>query len=404
MAESTDFSFEGDQVPSPEIQPAEAPVFVIEYRQRGLASRLMPPALILLAAIAISSYQRKTPVRPLLPRPEPAANLAPHPEGPAAEGADRRPLVLAEKSQEAVAQPQQAKGQDARSGNSLPAPGTGSVKTTEPTTVAARGSETAREPSPFELTPVEGLHPLETPPVSPALEPAPAAVVSRDRDPRPTSDDLPATEPAIRPAPEGNSMPPQEAAAGPSRDDILRDIEREAEQRDAQREDLEGLKTRARSLMLTEALARVQASRALFRTELQQLLAELGDHAGPEIESLAVQYGKEPLPEVKNAYIRILRTAPKRMTRQARVELMRVVGVPEPLILDQICHEFDKVMNTRGGPRSEDEVRVRAARALLAIPLRPARKPSTASGEPQPSPGPDAHASSRPAPGPGPRP
>ena len=50
-------------------RPAPAPVIVIENRNRGLAARLMPPALILFAALAISSYQRKTPVWPTGPRP-----------------------------------------------------------------------------------------------------------------------------------------------------------------------------------------------------------------------------------------------------------------------------------------------------------------------------------------------
>ncbi len=75
MIEGTDFSLpDGDT----ELEPASgsphdlgsqtpSPVIVIEYRNRGLASRLMPPALILFAALVISSYQRKTPVWPIAP-------------------------------------------------------------------------------------------------------------------------------------------------------------------------------------------------------------------------------------------------------------------------------------------------------------------------------------------------
>ncbi len=170
----------------------------------------------------------------------------------------------------------------------------------------------------------------------------------------------------------------------PSREEILRDIEREADQSDAKRQDLEGLKNRAKSLLMNEAISRVQAERAAFHEDLRQLLAQFGrqsEAAGKEIDQLCLRYGKEPLPEVKVAYKAVLRVAPKRWPRQAQVETMRSIGVPEALILDQICHEFDKLLNTRGGPRSEDEVRVRAARALLAIPLNsPGKKPAAAAG------------------------
>ncbi len=173
--------------------------------------------------------------------------------------------------------------------------------------------------------------------------------------------------------------------AEPSRDDVLRDIQREAEENDIRRQDMEGLKNNARGLLLTEAIARVEEKRAPFRKELSQLIAELGNDAGEEIEKLCDRYGKEALPQVKIAYARSLRAAPKRLTQQGRVELMRSLGVPEPLILDQLCHDFDKLINTRGGPRTEREVRVRAAQSLLRIPLTPPRRLPSGAGGPRPA-------------------
>ena len=48
---------------------------------------------------------------------------------------------------------------------------------------------------------------------------------------------------------------------------------------------------------------------------------------------------------------------------------MRKIGLPEPVLLDFLAHKVDQTRNTRGGPRDDDEVRVRAARLLLTYPL-----------------------------------
>ena len=58
--------------------PAGSPIVVIEYRDQGLTHRLMPAALVLLAAIAISSFQRKTPIR-LIPNRTLSAAATPVP-------------------------------------------------------------------------------------------------------------------------------------------------------------------------------------------------------------------------------------------------------------------------------------------------------------------------------------
>ncbi len=215
--------------------------------------------------------------------------------------------------------------------------------------------------SPFDLAPVAGLQRVD------ATEPprTDAAVVA----PLPAGAMLVEETPPADPVPASSENPPTEA--------ILRDIQREAEQKGAQQEELERLKPQAQALLAAEAVARVQEERAPFREELRQLVKDMGTNAGPEINRICDQYGRESPPGAQETYRRLLRVSSPRMTRQATVDLMRACGIPEPLILDHLAHQFHKLLNTRGGPRDTHEVRVFAARALLAIPLPPTRKPAT---------------------------
>ena len=61
----------------------------------------------------------------------------------------------------------------------------------------------------------------------------------------------------------------------------------------------------------------------------------------------------------------------------AKVEMMRAVGVPEPLILDQLCHEFDKLIEH---PRRPPRPRTRSGSGPPApcspSRSRPPRKPA----------------------------
>ena len=68
--------------------------------------------------------------------------------------------------------------------------------------------------------------------------------------------------------------------------------------------------------------------------------------------------------------------------------MMRFLGWPEPRILDFLARQLDLGINSRGGPRDRNAVRVHAARLLLKIPVTTARPAS----------------SSRPVPGTAPRP
>lgn len=378
---------DGEETPTAPAGQAPPSVIVIENRDRGLTARLMPPVLILCAALAISSYQRKTPVWPLIPVPQPAPGGASSPLATSAPGVVQTPPGAGA-----------ARATDAgpsRPESPPPAVATADPNPGDPAGLTAASPEPApeRKPSPFEFDPSDGLSPLAaTAPVPEATEPPTASPTGREsvvrRPERESIDGAPRPEPLA--ARNGDPGPPQPDARGPSKDDILRDIEREAGEKDAKRQDLEGLKKNARGLLLNESLSKADSARAPYLDELRELLTRMGNGAGEEIEKLSQRYPKDLMPQVKTAYVKQLRTAPGRRSRPELVARLRALGVPEPLILDQLCNEYHHLLNTRNGPRTEDEVRVRAARALLEIPVTPVlRKFAPPPAEPQSSRRPD---------------
>lgn len=347
---------------SSQSNPHVPSVIVVEHSPKGHLSRLSPPLAILLVALVVSSYQRKTLIpisayRAAVVRPaEPASNrevVAPAETTPPK---DPSPPILA----------------------AVP-PATPAVD--EPVRVAAPADvpvAAAAKPSPFEFDPSDGLIPVTAgvdPGVTHAAEPVPRATaepsppVAANVPTASPFDDLPATEEdgARDPAPEMG------------RDDILGDIQREAANKEAQIKDLQDLKPRAQAMIFAEALNRVNASRVAFRSEIKKTLKSEGDDVGREIERLCQQYGREPLPEVKKYYLRSLRSFPPRTSTAAQIEFLRRCGMPEPALLDFLAHKEHRKINTRGGPRDENEVRARAAKLLLSFPVTPA-KPGESAG------------------------
>jgi len=359
MTLGNDFTLpDGEEKPAVPAGQNLPSVIVIQHENRGLAARLMPPALILFVALAISSYQRKTPVWPLIPQPlpEPVGSSPLAPAGP-----DHPPGRVTTKDAGAV---------ENRPETPVPVPAVVSQAADGP----AGKPEPARQPSPFDLDTADGPGPLATPAPGPAVAESPSLPAagrgSMFQHPNPNPND-PSPDPARLASRNDDLASPPPDTPEPSRDEILRDIEREAEQKDAKRQDLEGLKKNARGLLLNEVLSKADTDRVPFRDELKELVTQMGDGAGKEIEKLSQRYDKDLIPQVKSAYIRQSRTASGRRSRPELVARLRALGVPEPLILDQICKEYHNLIMTRNGPRSEDEVRVRAARALLAIPVTP---------------------------------
>jgi hypothetical protein len=355
--------------PAPASAPVPAPVIVVEYRQRGMLARLTPPLLILVTALAITSYQRKSPVRLTfaggpataeIPRVEPAAPPAtPGPEGGASAKPDPVPPAAAPD----------------------PVPGAAVVPSSspipDPAPVAAPPGPAAgsgpRVASPFEFNPDDGLRPLDPaqPGMGQARPPAPSQVAGAGASASPNA--LPGVEPIPDPAAIPGQAQGQPAAVPPdpepSKEAILQDIQREAADREQQRQNMEELKPKARRLLFEETVARINATRKPFRDELREALKSFGPNAGSEIEVISSRYGREMPPEIKTAYNRTLNIAVRRLTRQEEVNFMRACGLPETVILDYLAHKLHRTLNTRGGPRDENEVRVRAAQLLLSLPV-----------------------------------
>ncbi len=158
-----------------------------------------------------------------------------------------------------------------------------------------------------------------------------------------------------------------------TKEQILSEIRREAAQKEAERQRLEAWKPQRRLHELDEVREKMDAERVRFHHELRQILKDRGKRAGPMIEDLCNEYGRNTLPEIEGMVRRALRLSVGGLPRQDQVEMMRSHGLPEPKILDYIANKLHRDLGSRGGPRDEKEVLVEAARRLLAMPLAPAQ-------------------------------
>ena len=109
--------------------------------------------------------------------------------------------------------------------------------------------------------------------------------------------------------------------------------------------------------------------RVKFRNELREILRVHGNHSRDEIDRLAKRHGFDASDELMSRANSIWLHG--RMSPPAKVRLIRSLGVPESLILDFLSDNLHGRVKSRGGPRNEDEVRVRAARQLLSFELPP---------------------------------
>jgi hypothetical protein len=155
----------------------------------------------------------------------------------------------------------------------------------------------------------------------------------------------------------------------PTKEESLREIEEEAERKDADR--------RAKRATQDEA-ARLEKlkERIKFREELRVILAHPGGDARLEIDKLAQRYGYDTDHERYGRADQIWRFA--RVSQETKVRLIRALDLPESVILDLLSNNLHVLVKTRNGPRDENEVRVWAARQLLSYELpgeRAARRP-----------------------------
>jgi len=112
-----------------------------------------------------------------------------------------------------------------------------------------------------------------------------------------------------------------------------------------------------------ELASHVYEERVKFRGKVKEALSLNIVQAGLEIESLSRQdrQDRDPdkLAQARKAWFF------KRMTLQAKVKLVRSLGLHESVILEFISTDLRPLIGTRNGPRDLNEVHVRAARLLL---------------------------------------
>jgi hypothetical protein len=184
----------------------------------------------------------------------------------------------------------------------------------------------------------------------------------------------------------------------PSKEEVWGDIQRQAAQQRATRQNLEAMKPiwleqdrrdveRRRYELWARTVHDADLDRAPFLAELRGLVERLGIHAGPQIDQLCDRYGRETLDEIDERARKAMSGPMLRMNRNQRIHELRFIGWPETLILDELTAGQAKNIAARNGPRNQDEARVRAAQLLLAAPLPPPpQDPAPAQAQPQPAP------------------
>jgi hypothetical protein len=358
--------------------PAASPRVVIEYRNRRFLSPLLPPLLILLAAVGIMMYQRQAKLRPA---PPPAVATKPSvsaPEGAAPKGR----IIMVE------------------------AAGTGAA--IEP--IAVRTAPPPPAPPPPILPPASLPDPDAVPAPAPAgpppervadaggpAEPGPFAPMNRDvgaavgpiatgpplEPPEPLTSST--NEPLSADSPElafdtGVRRPPvQKPEPKVTREAILMEIEAESQQKKAQEEQLKREVAESKYQEFVAGIQRIQNDRQPFHDELRRAIRELGEEAGPEIKAICDRYGRDTHPVIETKVRLDMRRWSARVSRGAKIEKLRINGLPEVRIFDYLAGELDSTIGTRGGPLNQNGVRVRAAKLLLMYPpAAPSEPRSTA--------------------------
>ena len=145
-------------------------------------------------------------------------------------------------------------------------------------------------------------------------------------------------------------------------------IQQEAELEAVRQRELDRRKQEAVAQHEAEAAQRVEDERAQFRKALQDILSAGGRDAGKAIDELCDKFGRGYTPELKNRVGAALAHYKGKLTRDGEIRLLRVLGVPEPGILDYLSNRVHRSINSRNGPRDPGEVRIFAARQLLRSP------------------------------------
>ncbi len=159
----------------------------------------------------------------------------------------------------------------------------------------------------------------------------------------------------------------------------MSEIRREVEKSKAESAELEALKEqvfsedqRLQPIRKEEAARQariaIEEARVSFRDGLRRALSEPEDQSGPAIDAVCQDHG---------VIVQAGKLDPGTATglgltstgRRERVEKLRARGVSEAAIFDELARLESRNRAARNGPKSRQEVLVRAARQLLSVPL-----------------------------------
>jgi hypothetical protein len=229
----------------------------------------------------------------------------------------------------------------------------------------------APEPARSEIPPPVSPDPMETP--VPAIEPvaeAPKAV-----DPPPRRIEGLGFDPKALEADRNITAPADPALSPAARDD--RDLPREVDP------DLlppDPREARRRQEQRKIALARkVDEERVRFHTELRSICRKFREDSGPMIREMRQNYDLkiDPMAEKQAIFLLGPRGRFVGADRRTRIELLRSLGYPEPVILDNLYAIYEKQqIGARDGPSSESEAYYFSSLFLLRNPPRQAVPPA----------------------------
>jgi hypothetical protein len=332
---------------------------VIEYRKSRFLSPLLPPLAILVAAIGITTYQRQAPLRPPAPPARMPKLLTPAADKAASQGR----IIMVDAAETGAAIEPIAVRTAAPPPLPLPAPAPAAAA------VAAAGGRPPEslahvgrpaEPGPFAPDGPEagGARPAAA---APPLEP-PAPLTSSASEP--LSPDSP--ELAFQTGVRREVVPMPEPKV--TKEEILQGIKAEAEQKKVEQDQLAREVVESRFHEFVATLQKIHADRTAFHDDLRQALRQLGADAGPEIKAICDRYGRDTHPIVEKKVRADMANWSARLTIAKKIARLRAAGLPEARILDFLASELDRTVGTRGGPISQNGVRVRAALRLLQYP------------------------------------
>jgi hypothetical protein len=363
----------------PLVATAGAPLVIIQYRERGVALSLVIPVVMTAAFVSIALYHRTVGIRYLERQSSQSAvavkAASVEPEVPAAEHALPEPLAsnsqpIAAGSDDpvlvsAVTVPSPAKVE--------PAPTTPAAGALSPSVAMASSAEKGAfgPVAPDAGAPAVANLPADTPkPAGAASEPPKPAMIATASG---LVDPTPIASPGPKPDPlDPNKMGevadtrspamPDEDRPLPTKEETEREIIEEAR---AKRAELETLAAR----QAASARDLKRSGRREFRDELKEILTTFGNRAGPEIDSLA---RRTPSDVSGDQFLRardIWRFS--RNSTAMKVKAIRALGLPEVTILNFLSDTNFAQIGTRDGPRNANEIRIRAAKALLSYELSP---------------------------------